>query len=61
MPYVNIAANLLDEFNFWDHVKTFYTRIKLTEDIYVYRFGCHFGHTDVRFKISLFEMLKQTD
>jgi len=61
MPYVNIAKILLNDYDFWEHVPTFYTRFQLDEDVYVYRFGCHFGHTNVCFKISLFEMLKQPD
>lgn len=58
MPFVNIAKKILDEYNFWDFDRTFYEIFPIDNDFRVYLFACHQGHTDVRMKISLFDLLK---
>lgn len=58
MPFVNIASKILTEYNFWDFERTFFECFVIDDDIRVYLFACHQGHTEVRMKISLFDLLK---
>lgn len=58
MPFVNVSKTILDEYNLWDHDRTFFEIFPIDDDIQVYLFACHFGHTDIRMKISLYDLLK---
>lgn len=61
MPHVNIPKLILETYNFWNMDFTFYTEFPIDNDLRVYSFGCHFGHTDVRFKVNIFELLKNLE
>jgi len=58
MPFVNIPKMILEEHNFWPIERTYYELFPIDQDIRVYLFACHQGHTDVRMKISLYDLLK---
>lgn len=59
MPFVNIPKLVLETYNFWDVDRTFYEVFPIDDDLRVYLFACHSGHTDVRMKVSLFDLLKE--
>jgi len=58
MPFVNIPKLLLETYNLWDYDRTYFEIFPIDDEFVVFLFACHFGHTDVRVKISLFKLLE---
>lgn len=58
MPFVNLAKLLLETYNLWDFDYTYFEIFPIDNEYIVFLFACHYGHTDVRVKISIFDLLK---
>jgi len=58
MPFVNVAKMILEDYNFWEFDRTFFEIFPIDDDVQVFLFACHQGHTDVRMKVSLYDLLK---
>jgi len=58
MPFVNIPKKVLEENLVWDIEKTYFELFPITNVVWVFLFACHFGHTDIRVKVDLCELLK---
>lgn len=58
MPFINIPKKVLTENLVWDIDRTFFELYPISNLEWVFLFACHFGHTDVRIKINLPDLLK---